>query len=129
MGLKSLLEQFIVHRREVVTRRSKYELARAKERAHILEGLSKALKHIDKIIETIKKSATREDAQTNLIKKFKLSDRQANAILEMQLQRLAGLERKKIEDELKEKRKLIAYLEDLLKSAKKILFASNWACW
>lgn len=121
MGLKMLLEQFIGHRREVVTRRTKYELEKAKDRAHILEGLSKALQHIDKIIETIKKSATREDAHANLMKKFKLSDKQSHAILEMQLQRLAGLERKKIEDELKEKRELIAYLEALLKSAKKLM--------
>ena len=121
MGLKMLLEQFVEHRRVVVTRRTKYELEKAKDRAHILEGLSKALKHIDKIIETIKKSATREEAQANLMKKFKLSDRQAHAILEMQLQRLAGLERKKIEDELKEKLELIAHLEALLKSPKKLM--------
>ncbi|HXV27294.1 MAG TPA: DNA gyrase subunit A [Candidatus Paceibacterota bacterium] len=121
LGLKQLLEQFVAHRREVVTRRSKYDLERAKERAHILEGLKKALDHIDRIIATIKKSATREEAHANLMKNFKLSDRQATAILEMQLQRLAGLERKKIEDELKEKRELIAYLEDLLKSPKKLL--------
>jgi len=121
MGLKTLLEHFLEHRRQVVIRRSKFELERAKERAHILEGLSQALQHIDAIIETIKKSATREEAHVNLVKKFKLSDRQATAILEMQLQRLAGLERKKIEDELEEKRKRIAYLEALLKSPRKLL--------
>jgi DNA gyrase subunit A len=121
MGLKPLLEHFVEHRKQVVTRRSRYELERAKERAHILEGLKKALDHIDKIIAAIKKSATREEAHANLMKKFRLSDRQATAILEMQLQKLAGLERKKIEDELKEKKKLIAYLEALLKSPKKIL--------
>lgn len=121
LGLKPLLEQFLVHRRNVVTRRSKYDLERAKERAHILEGLTKALDHIDEIIATIKRSATREEAHANLMKKFRLSERQATAILEMRLQTLAGLERKKIEDELREKRELIAFLEDLLKSPRKLL--------
>lgn len=121
LGLKPLLEQFISHRKVVVTRRTEYDLAKAKDRAHILEGLSKALDHIDKIIETIKKSQAREDARVNLMKKFAFSERQADAILDMRLQTLAGLERKKIDDELAEKRKLIAYLEDLLKHPKKIL--------
>lgn len=121
LGLKSLLEKFIDHRREVVIRRSKFELQKAKDRAHILEGLKKALDHIDEIIKIIRASSSKEDAAANLMKKFKFSDKQAAAILEMRLQALAGLERKKVEDELAEKLKLIAYLEDLLKSPKKIL--------
>ena len=120
LGLKSLLEKFIEHRREVIIRRSRFELQKAKDRAHILEGLKKALDHIDEIIKIIKSSDAREDAFNNLIKKFKFSDRQTAAILEMKLQQLAGLERKKIEDELKEKKALIAHLEDLLASPKKI---------
>lgn len=121
MGLKMMLEQFIQHRKNVVTRRSQYDLRKAKERAHILEGLSKALDHIDEIIAIIKKSASKEEAATNLMKKFKFTEIQTAAILDMRLQTLAGLERKKIEDELKEKKALIAYLEDLLAHPKKIL--------
>ncbi|MEX2090520.1 MAG: DNA gyrase subunit A [Candidatus Paceibacterota bacterium] len=121
LGLKSLLEKFIDHRREVIVRRTKFDLQKAKDRAHILEGLKKALDHIDEIIAIIKKSESKEDAFNNLIKKFKFSDKQASAILEMRLQALAGLERKKINDELREKLELIAYLEDLLASPKKIL--------
>ena len=121
LGLKGLLEKFIDHRREVITRRTKYDLQKAKDRAHILEGLKKALDHIDEIIKIIRASASKEDAFHNLIKKFKFSDKQATAILEMKLQALAGLERKKIDDELKEKMDLIAYLEGLLASPKKIL--------
>ncbi len=121
LNLKSILEHYIEHRRTVVTRRTQYDLEKAKERAHIMEGLKKALDHIDAVIDTIKKSATREDAHANLMKKFKLTEIQTTAILEMKLQTLAGLERKKIEDELKEKKKLIAELEILLKSTKKIL--------
>jgi DNA gyrase subunit A len=121
LSLKGFLEQYVEHRYFVVTRRTQFDLARAKERAHILEGLKKALDHIDAIISTIKKSATKEEAHAALCKKFKLTEIQSTAILEMKLQALAGLERKKIEDELKEKRRLIAELEDLLKSPKKIL--------
>ncbi len=121
LSLKGFLEQYVEHRYFVVTRRTQFDLTRAKERAHILEGLKKALDHIDAIISTIKKSATKEEAHAALCKKFKLTDVQSTAILEMKLQALAGLERKKIEDELKEKRRLIAELEDLLKSPKKIL--------
>lgn len=121
LNLKSILEHYIVHRERVVIRRSEHELEKAKDRAHILEGLKKALDHIDEIIKTIKQSPTKEEAHANLMKRFKLSERQSTAILEMRLQTLAGLERKKIEDELEEKRKLIAYLEDLLKHRKKIL--------
>lgn len=121
LDLKSLLQKFIEHRQVVVRRRSQYDLRKAQERAHILEGLKKALDHIDEIIKLIKKSESREDAFSNLIKQYKFSDRQATAILEMKLQTLAGLERKKIEDELKEKQGLVAYLEDLLAHPKKIL--------
>jgi len=121
LNLKSVLEYYIKHRQEVVRRRTEHDLRKAKERAHILEGLSKALHHIDQIIATIKKSETKEIAHKNLVKKFKLSPIQASAILEMRLSTLAGLERKKIEDELKEKRRLIAELEGILRSPKKIL--------
>jgi len=121
LSLKGLLEEYIKHRQQVVTRRARFELKQAKERAHILLGLSKALDHIDAVIKTIKKSATREIAHQNLMKKFKLTDRQATAILEMRLQTLVGLEQKKIKDELKEKKELIKGLEALLKSPKKIL--------
>ena len=121
LSLKSVLEEYIKHRQQVVTNRTKFELKQAKERAHILMGLNKALDHIDAVIKTIKQSETREAAHKNLVKKFKLSERQVTAILEMRLQTLAGLEQKKIKDELKEKRKLIKELEVLLKSPKKIL--------
>jgi len=121
LSLKQLLIQFISHREKVVTRRLKYDLARAKERVHILEGLTKALKNIDKVISLIKKSKDREDAKKGLIKSFKLTEIQAIAILEMKLQTLAGLERKKILDELEEKKKLIKEIEDILSSPKKIL--------
>lgn len=120
LNLKSILEYYIAHRKIVVTRRTQFDLDKAKDRAHILEGLKKALDHIDDVIETIKKSKTKEEAHANLMKKFKLSERQATAILEMRLQTLAGLERKKIEDELAEKLKLIAELEAILKSEKKL---------
>jgi len=121
LSLKGVLEEFVKHRQEVVTRRTKFELAQAKDRAHILEGLSKALDQIDAVIKTIKESPDKETAHKNLMKKFKLSARQSAAILEMRLQALAGLEQKKIKDELKEKLKLIKELESLLKSPKKIL--------
>ncbi|NTW13644.1 MAG: DNA gyrase subunit A [Candidatus Moranbacteria bacterium] len=121
LTLKSILEHYIIHRQKVVTRRAEYELDKARDRAHILEGLKKALDHIDEIIATIKKSKTKEEAHQNLMKNFRLSDRQTTAILEMRLQTLSGLERQKIEDELDEKMKLIAQLEDLLSSREKIL--------
>lgn len=114
LNLKSILSYFIAHREEVVERRTKYDLERARERAHILEGLKRALDHINEVIEIIKKSRTKETAHANLRSNFKLSDKQATAILEMRLQTLAGLERKKIEDELKEKRALIKKLEGIL---------------
>jgi len=121
LNLKSILEEYVAHRKIVITRRTKFDLEKAKDRAHILEGLKIALDNIDAVIETIRKSATKEIAHGNLMKKFKLSDRQSTAILEMRLQTLAGLERQKIEDELAEKLKLIAELEAILKSEKKIL--------
>lgn len=121
LNLKAMLEYFVAHRMQVVERRAQFELRKAKERAHILEGLSKALDHINEVIETIKKSQTKETAHKNLREKFKFSDIQATAILEMRLQTLAGLERKKIEDELAEKRRIIAFLEDLLKHREKML--------
>ena len=123
LDLKTLLEKFIEHREVVARRRAQFDLRKAQERAHILEGLKKALDHIDEIIKLIKKSESKEDAFRNLIKQYKFSDRQATAILEMRLQTLAGLEQKKIEDELKEKKDLIARLEDLLAHPKKILEA------
>ncbi len=121
LSLKEVLEFYLEHRKSVVERRAKFDLSRAKERAHILEGLVKALSVIDRIISTIKKSKDRSEAHQNLMKNFKLTDIQANAILEMRLQTLAALESKKIEDELKEKKKLIIELELLLKSPQKIL--------
>ena len=120
LNLKMILEYYIAHREEVVKRRTQFELNKAKERAHILEGLNIALDHIDEVIKTIKKAPTKEDARLALMKKFKLSDRQTTAILEMKLQTLAGLERKKIKDELDEKLKLIRKLEAILKSKAKI---------
>ena len=121
LGLKSLLEKFIEHRKIVVERRTKFDLARAEDRAHILEGLKRALDHIDQIIQTIKKSPDKETAHVRLMEKFKLSDKQSTAILEMRLATLAGLERQKIEDELEEKIKLIKRLKSLLKDASKML--------
>ncbi len=120
LSIKDALSVFVSHRRVVVRRRAEFDLKQAKARAHILEGLAKALSVIDKIIETIKKSEDKEDAHANLMKKFDLSDLQATAILEMRLQTLAALERQKIEDELKEKMKLIKDLELLLRSPEKI---------
>lgn len=121
LNLKTILEKFIEHRQIVVRRRTEFELRKAKDRAHILEGLKIALDNIDAVIKTIRASKDRLEAHANLVKKFKLSDIQTSAILDMRLQTLAGLERKKIEDELKEKLKLIAELEGILKSPKKIL--------
>lgn len=121
LSLSSLLSEFVKHRKEVVTRRTQFDLRKAEERAHILEGLKKALDHIDEVIKVIKASKDTGAAHANLMKKFKFSDVQATAILEMRLQKLAGLERKAIEDELKEKKKLIEYLQGLLKSAKKLM--------
>ncbi|MBI4036008.1 DNA gyrase subunit A [Candidatus Daviesbacteria bacterium] len=121
LTLKRVLEEFIHHRQTVVRRRSEYELAEAKAREHILEGLKIAVDNIDAVIETIKKSKDADTARENLISKFKLSELQAVAILDMQLRRLAALERQKIEDELKMVRETITYLEDLLAHPEKIL--------
>lgn len=120
LNLAELLNYFISHRTEVVLRRTKYDLERAKERAHILEGLHKCLANIDEVIKIIKNSATREEAEKNLIKRFRLTKIQANAILETKLAALAKLERKKIEDELKEIEIKIKELAAILKSPQKL---------
>lgn len=121
LTLKMILEEFVKHRQNVITRRSQFELEEAKKRAHILEGLKIAVDNIDAVIETIKKSQDQTDAKENLIRKFKLSEIQALAILDMQLKRLAALERQKIEEELKMVMEEITYLEDLLAHPEKIL--------
>ena len=121
LSLKSILVEFISHRREVVKRRSAYDLKKAEEREHILLGLKKALDKIDKVISIIRGSKNSQLAKVNLMKEFKFSDLQATAILEMKLFKLAGLERQAVEDELKEKQKFIAEMKDLLASPKKIL--------
>lgn len=120
LSLKDILEYFIRHREDVIRRRARYELSKAEERAHILEGLKKALDNIDKVISEIKRSADTATAHKNLTKKFRLSSTQATAILEMRLQKLAGLERKQIADELKEKKRTIKELKVLLGSVRKI---------
>jgi DNA gyrase subunit A len=120
LGLQDIISEHIKHRAVVVRRRTEFELRKARERAHVLEGLKTALDHIDEVIAVIRGSQTTEEAQANLIKKFKLSEIQARAILAMQLRTLAGLERKKIEDELLELNKLIAKLEGILADEKKI---------
>ena len=120
LNLKNVLESFVAHRREVVKKRTEFDLNKAKDRAHVLEGLKIALDHLDAVIKTIRASYDKDEAKVNLIKKFKLSDVQATAILEMKLQSLANLERKKVEDELKEKRELIKELEAILRSPKRI---------
>ncbi len=121
LTLKEMLECFIAHRKEVVTRRTRYDLTKAEERAHILEGLKIAVENIDEVIALIKKSKDPDEARIGLMKRFKLSEKQAQAILDMRLQRLTGLEIQKILDELKEVLALIEYLKDLLSSEKKIL--------
>jgi DNA gyrase subunit A len=121
LNLKSLLGAYIEHRKEIVKRRSQYDLMKAKERAHILDGLKIAIANIDRVIATIKKSADRDEAKINLMKKFRLSEAQAIAILEMKLQQLANLERIRVEQELKDKKQLIKDLETLLASPKLIL--------
>ena len=121
LSLKGILEEFIKHRREVVRRRTQFDLTRAQEREHILLGLTTALDHIDEVIKTIRASKDVAEAEVNLIKKFKFSVLQAKAILEMRLSRLANLERKKVEDELAEVQKFIEEMTALLKSDKKML--------
>jgi len=121
LSLKTILEEFIKHRKVVVKRRTEFDLAKARAREHILLGLKKALDHIDAIIKLIKASKDTPTAHAGLMKEFKFSDLQAVAILEMKLSRLAGLERKKIEDELKELEIAIKELESILASAKKMM--------
>ncbi|HET8709550.1 MAG TPA: DNA topoisomerase (ATP-hydrolyzing), partial [Candidatus Saccharimonadales bacterium] len=121
LGLQDIIKEHIKHRQVVVRRRTEFELKKAKDRAHILEGLKIALDHIDEVIKTIRASQTSEEAQKNLIKQFGLSEIQAKAILAMQLRTLTGLERDKIENELAELKKLIAELEAILADEKKIL--------
>src|SRR5574338_642440 len=121
LGLKSMLQHYITYRRDVIRRRTEFDLARAQERAHILEGLKIALDNLDEVIATIRAAADVEAARQALISRFGLTEVQANAILEMQLRRLAALERKKIEDEYRSIIKLIAELEDLLANPRKIL--------
>lgn len=121
LSLRGLLESFVDHRKEVVRRRAEFDLARAKEREHILLGLKKALDHIDEVISTIRKAKDVPTAHAELMRKFKFSDIQATAILEMRLQKLAGLERQKLDDELKEVQATIEDLTSLLASPKKML--------
>ncbi len=120
LSLKSILQEFVVHRIEVIRRRTAFDLAKAEDREHILLGLKKALDHIDEIIKLIRASKDVTEAHAGLMKKFKFSEKQATAILEMKLQRLAGLERKKVLDELKEVQELIATLKEILGSEKKV---------
>ncbi len=121
LSLKTFLDEFIEHRKIVIKRRTEFDLKKAEAREHILLGLKKALDHIDEIIKLIKKSKDVDDARAGLIKAFKFSEIQANAILEMKLQKLAGLERKKIEDELKAIQALILDLKDIISKTKRIL--------
>lgn len=121
LGLKTILEEYIKHRQEIVRRRTEFDLRKAEDRAHILEGLRIALAHIDEVIATIKKSKDKEEARGNLMKKFKMTERQAIAILEMRLQSLANLERIRIEQEWEEKMKLIEALKAILASEKKMM--------
>ncbi len=121
LTLKSVFEEFIKHRKEVIKRRTEFDLARAKARAHILEGLVKAIDIIDKVIKLIKKSKDKDEARVKLMKQFKFTELQSNAILEMRLHQLANLERQKLDDELKEKKRWIKELESILKSSRKVL--------
>ncbi|TAN58718.1 DNA gyrase subunit A [Patescibacteria group bacterium] len=120
LTLKMVLEEYLKHREEVIKRRAQYELEKARDREHILKGLKIALVHLDEIIKIIKKSQDRDEARVNLIKKFKLSEPQANAILDMRLHQLTNLDRLRVEQELEEKQKLIKDLEALLASRKKV---------
>ena len=121
LSIKRALQVYIEHRREVITRRSQYELDKARARAHILEGLMIALAHLDDVIQTIRQSPDAETAKERLMNRFHLSELQALAILDMQLRRLAALERQKIEDEQRQVLARIAYLEELLSSERKVL--------
>jgi len=121
LSLRRALQVFIEHRRQVITRRSTFELKKARARAHILEGLTIALANLDEVIQTIRQSADAEVAKERLMERFRLSERQAQAILDMQLRRLAALERQKIEEEQRQVLERIAFLEDLLANPQKIL--------
>ncbi len=121
LTLKRMLQEYIDHRREVIRRRTEFDLDKARARAHILEGLKIALDNLDAVITTIRNSRSRDNARTNLMNGFALSEAQANAILEMQLGRLAALERQRIEDEYREVIQLIGELEDILANPRKIL--------
>ena len=121
LSLKRMLQVYIEHRQEVIIRRSRFELNKAKARAHILEGLLIALARLDEVIQTIRESADAEVAKDRLMSRFKLSELQAQAILDLQLRRLAALERQKIEDEQRQTLERIAYLEDLLANPRKVL--------
>ncbi|MBN1890972.1 MAG: hypothetical protein JW850_23450, partial [Thermoflexales bacterium] len=121
LSLKKILQLYVEHRQEIVTRRTRYDLARAQERAHILEGLLKALASIDEVIQIIRRSPDADTARQRLMKRFKLSEIQANAILDMPLRRLARLERDKLEAEYKELKARIKSWQDLLKHPAKIL--------
>src|SRR5204863_9895931 len=121
LPLKSVLQHYVDHRREVVRRRTEFDLGKARARAHILEGLKIALDHLDAVIRTIRESADVETARNNLMTGFELSEAQAQAILDMRLARLAALERKKIEDEYLEVIQLIAELEDVLANPARVL--------
>ncbi len=116
LNLKEVLEYYLIHKQEVVVKRTEFDLNKAKERAHILEGLMIALDSIDAVIDTIRKSKDKEDAKNNLVKRFKLTIIQAEAILEIKLHQLAKLEKQRVEDELAEKRKLIIHLTKILES-------------
>jgi DNA gyrase subunit A len=121
LSLKEVLMEFIKHRQVVIRKRSEYELARAQERAHILQGLLTALDHIDEVVTIIRSSKNREEAREKLMTRFALSEIQSNAILDMRLSALVGLERQRLQDEYDEKMRIIAFLEDLLAHEEKIL--------
>ncbi|WP_227763639.1 DNA gyrase subunit A [Zhaonella formicivorans] len=121
LNLKQVLEHYLNHQKEVVTRRTRYDLDRAEERAHIVEGLRIALKNLDEVVQTIRQSANREAAKIALMQKFTLSEKQADAILDMRLHRLTGLEREKLEEEYRELIKTIAYLSEVLANERMLM--------
>ena len=121
LNLKQILEYYLEHQKEVITRRTRFELGKAQDRAHILEGLKIALDNLDEVIKTIRNSATADIAKTSLMEKFNLSQRQAQAILDMRLQRLTGLERKKIDDEYIDVLEQIDWLESVLADESKVM--------
>ncbi|NOZ44654.1 MAG: hypothetical protein GXP45_05985 [bacterium] len=120
LNIKDLLMEFVTFRRQVVYRRSVYQLNKAKDRLHILEGLRKAIDVIDEVIETIKKSKTKQDAKENLMSKFDFSEAQAEYVLMLRLQSLVGLEIQRILDEINDKLKLIEYLESIINDTEKL---------